>query len=59
MNEENFNVGDIVRDKHWGGHHLIVEYNEEEDLVVCLDLKYNEHHNWSVKVFKNKNYKVS
>ena len=58
MNNENFNVGDVVLD-YWGGYSLIIEYNEEEDLVVCLDLKYNEHHNWSVKVFKNKNYKVS
>ena len=59
MNNENFSVGDIVSNKHWQGHFLIIQYEEQEDLVVCLDLKYGENQVWSVEVFKNKNYKVS
>lgn len=59
MTNENYGVGDIVANKHWHGHYLIIQYDEEEDLVVCLDLKYNENHVWSIEVFKQKNYKVS
>jgi len=59
MNNENFNVGDIVCDKHWKGHSLIVEYNERQDLVVLLYLKYDDYRVWSVQVFKDKHYKVS